>query len=251
MADPTYKLTISYDGTHYCGWQIQPNGVSIQELIQNALSTILRHEVAVIGAGRTDAGVHALGQVAHFRFNEKPLELSKILKSLNGLLPRDIRITGLQNVPSDFHSRYSAKTKTYRYYLHLDPVLDPFNRHFAHHVIHPFNRDALEIAKEHLIGTHDFTTFANEAHSGSAAKNPIRTIYSIDVHPTAKGIYLEFKGNGFLYKMVRNMVGTLLEIARGKMTPEEIPLLLEKKDRRLAAKAAPPTGLFLVDIEYP
>ncbi|GAB4186318.1 MAG: tRNA pseudouridine(38-40) synthase TruA [Simkaniaceae bacterium] len=250
MPEQTYKLTISYDGTNYCGWQSQPNGVAVQELIQKALSTILRQPLPLIGSGRTDAGVHALGQTAHFRTNVS-LEKPRLLKSLNGLLPKDIRVLSVQQMPNSFHARYSAIGKTYRYHLRKDPVPNPFTRLYSHHVPFPLDMDLLHSAAKIFIGTHNFAAFANEAAAGSAAKNPVRTIYSLDIKTSDAEIILEIKGNGFLYKMVRNIVGTLLETARGKFPLEQIPLLFEKQDRRLVPKPAPASGLFLVNVAYP
>lgn len=245
-----YKLTIAYDGTHYHGWQIQPNGTSIQEKIQDALKTALRNEVQVIGSGRTDAGVHALGQVAHFKYDSE-IDIYRLLASLNGLLPLDIRIKKIESVPLDFHAQYSALGKIYHYHLHLEQILNPFFRLYSLHVRERINLDLLKKASEHFLGTHDFTSFANEAHSGCAANDPIRTLKRLDIIPENGGIRLEFEADGFLYKMVRNIVGTLLEIASGKRSIEEIPFIFEAKDRRKAGKAAAPHGLFLVEVHYP
>lgn len=246
-----YKLTIAYDGTHYSGWQIQPNAVSIQQQIQDTLKIILRlDQITVIGSGRTDAGVHALGQIAHFRYQEK-LDLNRLSLSLNGMLPRDIRIKKIEQVPLSFHAQYSAIGKEYHYHLYQDRVMDPFRRLYCWHMYSALDLDLLLQAAACFKGTHDFTSFANEAHAGSASKNPVRTIYRLDVKPVEGGLTLEFHGDGFLYKMVRNIVGTLVEVASHRKSLEHINYLFEVKDRRLAAMAAPPHGLFLVRVDYP
>lgn len=244
-----YKLTIAYDGTAYVGWQVQPNGISVQELIEKALQTIVREEVKVIGAGRTDAGVHALGQVAHFH-SDKEIDAYKFLRSMNGLLPKDIRILSVEHVADSFHAQYCAESKIYRYHLFLDQVLNPFKRQTVWHYPFPFDVKLLRLGAEAFIGTHDFTSFANEAHSGVAAHDAVRTLSRIDIIEEQGGIALEFEGDGFLYKMVRNMVGTLVDCAAGKCTAEKIAQILAAKDRRLAGMAAPPQGLFLVKVKY-
>lgn len=244
-----YKLLIAYDGTDFCGWQIQENGTSIQALIQKALSTLLRHEVQLIGSGRTDAGVHALGQCAHFT-TDRPIP-EPFLYSLNALLPRSIRVLSIEQAPEGFHARYSATGKTYAYHLHLGPIPDPFQQHTAYHVPHPVSLPLLKEAAPLFIGTHDFTSFANEASVGCAAKDPIRTLYRLDVIENGVNLRLELEGNGFLYKMVRNIVGTLLDISSGKMKIDQIKDLFAAKDRRRAGRAAPPHGLFLMEVKYP
>jgi tRNA pseudouridine38-40 synthase len=244
-----YKLTIAYDGTNYSGWQVQSNATSIQTLVQNALSTALRSPTQAVGSGRTDAGVHALGQTAHFT-HEKPIDPRKLQLSLNALLPPAIRILAIEEVPLSFHARFSAIRKIYHYHLHLDPVMDPFKLPFSTHVLHPVDLSLLMQSAALFVGTHDFSAFANAAHTGSAAHNAVRTLYRLDLCEEKGGVRLEFEGNGFLYKMVRNIVGTLLDITKGKLRKEEIPHILAAKDRRLAGRTAPPQGLFLVDVKY-
>jgi len=244
-----YKLTISYDGARYCGWQVQENAQSIQFLIQKSLQIALRHPLDLTGSGRTDAGVHARGQTAHFdsgvSFDPKKLRIS-----LNALLPPEIRIVQIEPVHSSFHARYSAKAKIYHYHLHLDPILDPFIRHYRHQIFYPIDLDRLKKGAGFFLGTHDFTSFANQKETGSAAHNPIRTLYRLDVIEQKGGVRLEFEGNGFLYKMVRNITGTLLDIASGKIEPEQIPDIFAARDRRKAGHAAPPQGLFLMEVIY-
>lgn len=244
-----YKFTLAYDGTQYGGWQVQTNTTSIQTLVEAALSTALRSPKTVVASGRTDAGVHALGQVAHFE-HDQTIDLHRLLASMNGLLADDIRVLHLDPAADDFHARYSAKSKIYHYHLHLDRTLDPFKRLYSTHVLHPIDLSLLEKAASAFVGTHDFTSFANEADSGSAAKNPIRTIKRLDILHEPGGIRLEFEADGFLYKMVRNITGTLLDITAGKIRFEALPEIFAAKDRRLSGKAAPPQGLFLVKVQY-
>lgn len=246
-----YKLTLAYDGSAYSGWQIQPNGTSIQQQLQEALSSLLKGEnVAVIGSGRTDAGVHALNQIAHFK-TEHEFPPHRLLLALNGLLPRDIRIKKVEIAPLEFHSQYSAIGKEYHYHCYLDRVMDPFRRLYCWHILRKLNLNLLREAAALFVGTHDFTSFANESHAGAVMKNPVRTIYSLEIYPVEGGLRLEFKGNGFLYKMIRNIVGTLVDVASQRLTVADVISIFEAKDRRRASCAAPPQGLFLVKVDYP
>jgi tRNA pseudouridine38-40 synthase len=240
-----YKLTISYDGTHYCGWQVQANQTSIQTLIQKALEITLRHPVDLTGAGRTDAGVHARGQTAHFD-TTNAISPSKLRISLNALLPIDIRILCVEPVPSDFHARYSAKAKIYHYHLHLDRIADPFTRLYRHQVFTPLDLALLKEAAQLFVGTKDFLSFANQKEV--PLTDSIRTLKRLDVVEQEGGVRLEFEGDGFLYKMVRNITGTLLEVASGKRKLEEIPQIFAARDRRRAGPAAPPQGLILMEV---
>lgn len=246
-----YKLQLAYDGTNYSGWQIQPNATTIQQHLQDALSIFLGGDkVSVVGAGRTDAGVHALAQVAHFKL-ENRIDPNRLFLALNGLLPRDIRVKKVEDVPLEFHSQYSAIGKEYHYHLYLNRVMDPFSRFYAWHLLRKLNIPSLVKGAKLFVGKHDFTSFANEPTGGAVAKNPVRTIYRLDVIPTDGGVRLEFEGNGFLYKMVRNIVGTLVDVASGRLTVDDIAAIFEAKDRRQGGQAAPPQGLFLVRVDYP
>ncbi len=245
-----YKLTLAYDGTRYSGWQIQPNAPSIQHHLQEALKTLLKGEqVSVIGSGRTDAGVHAAGQVAHFKMAHF-LEPNRLLLALNGLLPRDIRIKSVEAAPLSFHAQHNTVSKEYHYHLHLERVMDPFRRLYSWHVMRKLNLSLLKEAAALFVGTHDFTSFANEAHKGSAAHDAVRTLYRLDIFPVDGGLRLEFEGDGFLYKMVRTIVGTLVDVASYRCTLDEIVTIFEAKDRRRAGPAAPPQGLFLMCVKY-
>ena len=244
-----YKLTIAYDGTAYSGWQIQPNGPSIQEHIQKVLETILRCPTHCTGSGRTDAGVHARGQVAHIDV-EFPIDPARLLIGLNSLLPPDIRILALDPAAPDFHARYKAEAKIYHYHLHLDPIINPFTRLYRHHVHGPCDLHLMEQAIPYFLGTHDFFSFANKGLKGSASRDSVRTLKRLDLIQQAGGVRLEFEGDGFLYKMVRNIVGTLLEAASGALDPKTIPAIFEAKDRRAAPNAAAAQGLFLMQVIY-
>jgi tRNA pseudouridine38-40 synthase len=244
-----YKLIIAYDGTHYCGWQVQNTGPSIQAIIQKSLETILRHPISLTGSGRTDSGVHAKGQVAHFDSNEN-FEIPRVLFSLNSLLPPDIRIFSLEQVDPTFHARYSAKEKTYHYHLHLDRVADPILGPYRYHVPFRIDRNQLIEGTKLFLGTHDFTSFANDAGKGCAAHDPIRTLSRFEPIEQQGGIRLELTSDGFLYKMVRNLVGTLLGVASGRFTQEQVAELFAIKDRSKAGNAAPPHALFLMHVQY-
>ena len=245
-----YCLTIAYEGTEFEGWQAQPNGRTIQQLLQDALALLVKHRVHLTGSGRTDAGVHAEAQQAHFKV-EQELDLHRMLHALNGILPEAVRVKSIQEVPLLFHARFSAISKEYHYHLHLDPIMDPFHRYYRWHLKGPFDVGLLRQAASLFVGTHDFTTFANSAQEGSAAKNPIRTLYRVDVVEQPGGVRLEFEGDGFLYKMVRNITGMSVEVAQGKCALGRILELLQAKNRRLAARAAPAKGLFLMKVNYP
>lgn len=245
----TYKLHLAYDGTNYNGWQIQPNATSIMEILEKALHAILREEVRLIGSGRTDGGVHALEQVAHFR-TEQEVDTKRLFISMNGMIPHDIRLLQIEKVDSSFHAQRSAKRKIYHYHLCIGPIVRPFDRLYCTHIRDPIDIELLKEAAKRFIGTHDFKSFANSASKGAAGKNAVRTIFRIDVIETASGVRLEFEGNGFLYKMVRNIVGMMLSVASKRSPLEEIDHLFEAKDRRRSPKSAPARGLFLVKVIY-
>lgn len=244
-----YKILISYDGTNYSGWQVQGNGLAIQPLVQKALETILRHPIDLTGSGRTDAGVHALGQTAHF---DTPVDFDphRLLISLNALLPPDIRIHKADLVLSNFHARYSAFSKIYHYHLHLSRVSDPFTRLYRYHAGPNLDMERIKTAIPHLLGIHDFTSFANEAHRGSASRDPIRNLSRLDVIEQRGGVRLEFEADGFLYKMVRNITGTLIDIGAKRIEPHAIPAIFEAKNRSAAGWAAPAHALFLMEVKY-
>lgn len=244
-----FKLTISYDGTNYCGWQVQSNATSIQTLVQKAIETILRHPISLTGAGRTDAGVHALGQTAHCD-SAISIEPDRLRHSINALLPADIRIIQIQIAPDDFHARYCAAGKIYHYHLQLGPVSDPMTRLYRTPVYGEFDLEAFQHAASQFIGSHNFIAFANESHKGAAAHDSVRTLKRLDIVEQSGGLRLEFEGNGFLYKMVRNITGTLLDVAAHRRSSQEIAGLLLEKNRRLSGPTAPAQGLFLMEVKY-
>ncbi len=245
----SYKLHIAYDGTNYHGWQIQPNGISIQELIQTAIRTLVHQDVHLIGSGRTDQGVHALDQVAHFRA-EGEYSVEKLLRAVNGMLPKDIRILSFTECPNSFHAQRSAVAKEYHYKLSLGPTVSPFERLYRWHVPYKIDFELLKEASAQFVGTHDFRSFANSCNKGASGKNSVRTITNLDIVQNGDDVTLIFKGNGFLYKMVRNIVGMLIAVSSKKLPLSAIQETFQAKDRRKAPSAAPPHGLFLVKVTY-
>jgi len=244
-----YKLIISYDGTNYFGWQIQKNKITIQEIIQKVLKKILQENITIYASGRTDTKVHALGQVAHFT-SKKNINLKKFLFSLNSLLPKDIRVLKISEVDSNFHARFSAKGKIYRYHLSISDIQDPFSRLYSYNTVDKLDLRLLKKASLYFLGRHDFSSFANKQYQGSALTSPIKTIKRIDIIEKKDEIILEFEADGFLYKMVRNLVGTLLACASEKMPIESIEKILKAKDRKLSAAPASAHALFLVKVLY-
>lgn len=240
-----YFLILSYDGTDYVGWQVQPNGVSIQGLVEKSLSLLLRYPIRVIGAGRTDAGVHALRQVAHFETEEKVNP--QLIYQLNGILPPSIRIHSIEEVSATQHAQYSATRKCYHYHLWLEKPISPFVARFRHAPSFPLSLPLIKEASGYFLGSHDFASFTNK---GSSVKTTTRTLHRLDLCEQEGGIRLEFEGNGFLYKMVRNIVGALIEVGKGKLDPATLPHIFAAKDRRLAPMSAPARGLFLAWVDY-
>jgi tRNA pseudouridine38-40 synthase len=242
-----YKAIISYDGSRFSGYQIQPTGRTVQGELEKALSTLHKGEpISVVGSGRTDAGVHAKGQVIHFD-SPLPIPLEKWPKVLNGLLPTDIAVQSVQQVSLDFHARFSAMGKEYRYLVYQQKERDPFKHHYEYHYPYPLNLNAMVEASTYLIGTHDFTSFCS---AKTEIEDKVRTIEQIRIWEEEKGLVFQFIGNGFLYNMVRIIVGTLLEVGSGKKYASDIPRILEGKNRELAGKTAPACGLYLWQVFY-
>lgn len=242
-----YKCIIAYDGTGFSGYQIQPNKRTVQQELETALAKMHKgHEVKVFASGRTDAGVHAKGQVIHF---DSPLVISEDRweAALNALLPRDISVLSAKKMSGSFHARFSAIGKEYRYLLYRSPKRDPFRRNFAYRYPYKLDLEAMEAAAGFLLGTHDFTSFCS---AKSEVEDKIRTIKQIHFFPAGELLTIQFIGSGFLYNMVRILVGTLLEVGSGIRTPEEIPEILLTKDRRFAGKTAPAHGLYLWKVYY-
>lgn len=243
---PTYRMTVEYDGSEFCGWQIQPDEPSVQESLEDALATALRVPVKVVGSGRTDAGVHARHQVAHFHFNE-PVDTFRLLASLNGILPPSVAVRSLREVEDAFHARYDARVRTYHY--HVTTGFRALDRHMRLR-IHPepdFNR--MNVAARDLLGEHDFHTFCR---TQSGTKNRVCTLHVARwmAESDAGDWRFEISGNRFLHGMVRAIVGTLLEIGQEDRPIDDIPRLLAARDRRHAGPAVPAFGLVLEDVLY-
>ena len=241
------KLIIAYDGASFAGWQSQSHGNTVQDHLDRAFERITGRPVRVHGAGRTDAGVHALAQCAHIDVL-KFLQAKGWTKGLNALLPPTIRVLRTRYVPQDFHARLSAKGKIYRYQIWTAPTLPPFEYRRAWHIAQPIDFKILKSAARHFVGTHDFAAFA--AKRGKPEANTIRTINSVRVRQKGPCITIEFDGDGFLYKMVRLIVGALVKCALGKMHVEEIISRLRSGKIESARLAAPAEGLYLVRVRY-
>ncbi|SDN78762.1 tRNA pseudouridine(38-40) synthase TruA [Bacillus sp. OK048] len=242
-----YKCIISYDGSGFNGYQVQPNKRTVQSQIEAILAKIHKGtNVKIIASGRTDAGVHAKGQVIHF---DSPLALTteKWEIALNSMLPGDISIRSVEKADPSFHARFDACGKEYRYFLYQSPKRDPFQRDFALHYPFRLDLEAMNEAAEYLLGTHDFSSFCS---AKTEVTDKVRTIEAIEILQESEQICFRFVGNGFLYNMVRILVGTLLEVGSGKRTPTEIVEILEKKDRSYAGKTVPGQGLYLWEVYY-
>lgn len=243
----TFKITVAYDGTDFIGWQRQPAGTSIQGLIEDAVRELDGRAVTVIGAGRTDAGVHALAQVAAFAL-ERAIEPGTLVRAINFRLPPSVRVLTAEPASDSFHARFDAKTKTYRYRIWNAEVLSPFERPYAWHIIDQLDVDAMRAAAGLLDGRHDFASFQG---TGSDAATTERTILHSALrtsHPAL--IEYDVTGTGFLRHMVRNIVGSLVEVGRGRMPPAWIGEVLAARDRTRAGRTAPAAGLFLVGVNY-
>ena len=239
-------IKIEYEGTNYCGWQVQNNGISIQQKIEEALFDVTGETIRINGSGRTDAGVHALGQTASF-VTSCTIPAENISKSLNPRLPSDISIVSSEEVPVDFHARFSAKGKTYRYLIFNRQQRSPFWENKAYRYGKTINVPEMQKAAAQFIGTHDFRAFMA---SGSSVENTVRAIEQLSVVRERELISLEIMGNGFLYNMVRIIAGTLLECGTGKRTPGEIPGIVSGLDRKRAGRTLPGYGLYLVKVLY-
>lgn len=240
------KLTIEYDGTNYCGWQIQKNAKAVQDVITEAITKITGHKITLYGASRTDSGVHAKGQVANFRTRSR-MTPYQFIKALNSNLPNDIAIRAAKEVSKPFNSMYDARSKNYRYTLLNSPVPTALDRNFYYFAPYRISLAKMRKAARYLAGEHNFRAFATKS---SAKENCVRKIYSIKITGKNDYIYIDIKGNGFLYNMVRTIVGTLLLIAQGKMKPEDIKEILKSQDRKKAGPTAPAKGLCLLRVSY-
>jgi tRNA pseudouridine38-40 synthase len=248
-----FKLTIAYDGTDFHGWQIQASKPTIQGEIVNVLHRITQESIVLHGAGRTDAGVHALGQVGSFR-TQAALSAEEFQRALNALLPPTIRIVNAEEVGPDFHARWSARGKIYRYRLYRGKVVPPMLWRYVLHYPFPLDEDAMRAAAARFVGTRDFASFAASTGSEEDDKerSTEREIYSAELVRSADNEELIFtvRGRSFLRYMVRKMVGTLLDVGRGKLKPEDIDMLYELRDRSKSGPTVPPQGLCMVEVEH-
>ena len=240
------KLVIEYDGTAFHGWQSQKNASSVQDVLAAKLKVLLNEAVTVAGAGRTDAGVHAYGQVAAFD-SKTDKSLEKIVSGLNGLLPRDVRVRSAEVMPPVFDPRRDAMGKTYRYTWIDGDSHSPFWRRYSWWSKQPLDNRAMAIAAKHLVGEHDFSAFRAAA---CAAKSPVRKMHKVEIRRKGQRVTLEIHGTAFLQNMVRIIAGTLYDVGTGKRSPDSVKELLASKDRKLAGKTAPPEGLVLWQVDY-
>jgi tRNA pseudouridine38-40 synthase len=245
---PNYCLTVQYDGTDYAGFQIQPGQPTIQGELERALFTLAKEPIRVMGAGRSDAGVHSEGQVVSFRTAALSVPIERLSLAVNTLLPPDIRVIESRFVPDDFHARYSALHKTYRYQIYHGPYPNVFWRRYALWERDPLDWDSIRECTHLYIGTHDFAAFQA---SGSSVKTTIRTMMNVTVDSQSEIKSIRFTADGFLYNMVRNLVGTLLDVGRGKLEIGAVKEIMESRDRRQAGATAAPYGLFLERVDYP
>jgi len=243
----TFKLLIEYDGTQYLGWQVQPKGSTIQGVLQEKLFSLTGEKVHLMGSGRTDAGVHALGQVAHFR-TKSSLDAQTIQRALNSLLPPDIVIQSVVEVDEGFHARRSSKSKVYEYRILNRNLRSAFRKGYAWHIPQKLNLGELKKATHQLIGEQDFASFQSV---GSPQKTTIRKVSRAEWKRDRDGLLrFEIEANGFLKQMVRAIVGTLVEVGKGKISSEEFQRILDSKDRKKAGPTAPAHGLFLKEVKY-
>ena len=240
------KLTIAYDGTNYCGWQIQPNGITIEEVINKALNKLTGENVVVIGASRTDSGVHAMGNVAVFD-TETTIPADRIAMAVNRILPEDIVVVKSEEVVSDFHPRYCNCEKTYEYHIVNTRIPIPTKRLTNYFVSYELDIDKMRESAAYLVGEHDFASFCNIK---TDVDSTVRTVKELEILKNGDEITIRISGNGFLYNMVRIIVGTLIRVGRGFYQPEQVKEILEAKNRKAAGVTAPPHALMLMEIRY-
>jgi tRNA pseudouridine38-40 synthase len=247
-----FKIVLAYDGTDFCGWQIQADVATIQGVLSDAILRITGKQVLPQGSGRTDAGVHALGQVASFAI-ESPIPAQNLLLALNDKLPSAIRCLSIEEVATNFHARHSARAKTYEYRLFRGAICSPFLARYIHHYPYPLDEQAMKDAALEIIGDHDFTSFAAvdpERGKDDEERSSVRTIFQSEFLIDGEELIYRVRGNGFLHHMVRNLVGTFLLVGKGTLTAESIRKIIAAKNRSLAGPTAPANGLFLMSVEY-
>lgn len=242
------KLSLAYDGEAYVGWQRQTNGISVQEKLEEALQQICGKPIVVHGASRTDQGVHALGMATHFEWPKEQIKPLVLQRALNALLPNDIRVLRIVRAPKDFHARFSASSKLYRYRILNKAIADLFQRKVTWFIHQSLDIEAMNKAASTFIGKHDFSSVA--VNPGYKRTSMVRNIYRCAVLKRKDEIHIEIEADGFLYKMVRTIVGTLVEVGLGKRSANSIGVLLKARSRSLAGKVAPAHGLFLVRVNY-
>ena len=240
----TYKLLLSYDGTYFHGWQRQPRRRTVQGVIEDALAKITQKKIPVIGAGRTDAGVHALGQTAHFRAKISLTE-EELFRAYNSILPNDVRIVSLETTDSNFHARKTAQSKIYQYRIFNAPHLSPFLSRYVYHWTTPLDVARMKKGASSFIGEHDFSGF-----SSNRFLHPVRKVFFSEIKKKGSEILYTVEANGFLRYMVRTIIGTLLEVGKDKMAPERIDEIFIQKNRALAGPTAPAKGLCLIEVNY-
>lgn len=246
MAQKRVRLIVAYDGTNYHGWQVQNNGITIESELNRCLSELLAEPIEVIGASRTDAGVHALGNVAVFDTSAR-MPAEKISYALNQRLPEDIRIQKSEEVPADWHPRYCDSRKTYEYRIYRGEFALPTKRLYSLFTYHKLDVEKMQMAADFFVGEHDFKSFCQV---NAQVKSTVRTVTEVKVYEEGTDVIIRVTGNGFLYNMVRIMAGTLLEVGQGKRSPREIPDMITACNREAAGPTAPAHGLMLVKYEF-
>lgn len=246
MSKKRVRLIVAYDGTNYHGWQVQKNGITIESELNRCLTELLQEPIEVIGASRTDAGVHAMGNVAVFdTCSRMPAE--KISYALNQRLPEDIRIQKSEEVDADWHPRYCDSRKTYEYRIYRGEFPMPLKRLYALHIYYNVDLEKMREAAKFFVGEHDFKSFCQV---GAQVKSTVRTVYDVSIIEEGADLVIRVTGGGFLYNMVRIMAGTLLEVGKGKIEPGQIPEIIQAKDREAAGPTAPAHGLTLIKYEF-
>ena len=246
MLSVNVKLTVEYDGTDYCGWQIQATGKTVQGVLEKAVSTLVGRPTRIIGSGRTDAGVHALGQVANF-ISDKELPPYRVQRALNALTPEDVTIKTVETMPDSFDARRQGRSRIYEYRILNRSSPSPFHLRYAWHVHEPLETAAMCQAITCLNGEHDFSSFRG---AGCDAAHPVRTIYASSINRSGDLIVFTIDATAFLRHMVRNLVGTLVEVGRQQRSPQSFAALLDARDRTQAGMKAPAQGLFLMEVKY-
>jgi len=247
-----FKLVLAYDGTDFSGWQVQPGAATVQGALASAIGRLTGENVLPQGSGRTDAGVHALAQVATFA-SESPIPVENLGRALNDILPPSVRILDAAEVAADFHARKSARGKTYSYRICRSGICPPFLAHYVWHYPYPLNEEAMMAAAERVVGEHDFTSFAAvdpERGKENEEVSNVRRIFSSSWERRGDELVYTVRGSGFLHHMVRNLVGTFILVGKGTLSDEDVTRILETRNRSAAGATAPASGLYLVNVEY-